>query len=450
MLAPSVAELRQGSLVQYYPWDAAGEWGWFWQGASRRFVPLSSVERAPKGDSPDAGLWQGYARSGSAVARTAPTESAPAAHSFAQGDACSFYRWDAAGEWGWYWRGEARYYVRLSDFDLVAPGSASDKSLQWGWLPSDVRRYEAPSLLSAPGGTAPGGRISQFYLWDGSGEWGWCWVGSRREYFPLDGVELLPKNDAPDLSLQSGTALAALEGRAYPSASAPALASVASGTRMQFYLWDAARTWGWFWRGETKVYFPLADVKVDPKFYRQEGTAMYLDIEWAGQPNGYYCGPASGYMVLNHLGARTSKSGTSLTMDNLALYMGVDSSGTDSSGFRNALNNWLGWDAYQSIASPSYDQVHNAVMSAFSTGYPTVVHTYERRGGPHYNGHGNSSMGHFMVVDGYDTATDAVLHRGSVGGRLVGVFPEVLVSQPAGIHGDVHHALSFRVLALKT
>ena len=265
MLAPSVAELRQGSLVQYYPWDAAGEWGWFWQGASRRFVPLSSVERAPKGDSPDAGLWQGYARSGSAVARTAPTESAPAAHSFAQGDACSFYRWDAAGEWGWYWRGEARYYVRLSDFDLVAPGSASDKSLQWGWLPSDVRRYEAPSLLSAPGGTAPGGRISQFYLWDGSGEWGWCWVGSRREYFPLDGVELLPKNDAPDLSLQSGTALAALEGRAYPSASAPALASVASGTRMQFYLWDAARTWGWFWRGETKVYFPLADVKVDPK-----------------------------------------------------------------------------------------------------------------------------------------------------------------------------------------
>ena len=44
------------------------------------------------------------------------------------------------------------------------------------------------------------------------------YIGTR------DGVELLPKNDAPDLSLQSGTALAALEGRAYPSASAPALA----------------------------------------------------------------------------------------------------------------------------------------------------------------------------------------------------------------------------------
>lgn len=153
-------------------------------------------------------------------------------------------------------------------------------------------------------------------------------------------------------------------------------------------------------------------------------------------------------MVLNHLGAHTSESGVSLTMDNLAGYMGVDSSGTDSTGFLNALNNWLGRYDYQLIASPAYDQVHSAVMDAFSTGYPTVVHTYERRGGPHYNGHGNSSMGHFMVVDGYDTATDARLHSRSLGGRLVGVVPEVLVSQPARIHGHLHHALPLCVLPL--
>ena len=136
-------------------------------------------------------------------------------------------------------------------------------------------------------------------------------------------------------------------------------------------------------------------------------------------------------------------------MDNLARYMGVDNSGTDNSGFCNGLNNWLGQDAYRWIANPSYGQVRSAVMGAFSTGYPTVVHTYERRGGPHYNGHGNSSMGHFMVVDGYDTATDAVLIADPWAGVWSASSQKFWYPSLQRIHRDVHYPLSLRLLALK-
>ena len=216
-------------------------------------------------------------------------------------------------------------------------------------------------------------------------------------------------NDAPGRDVPYvGRTLGRVSMRPSPDLSSEPFDFFWGGVEVPAAPWDAAGEWVLSsYRGQA-AFLPADSVELVPRYYRQEGTAMYLDIEWAGQPNGYYCGPASGYMVLNHLGAHTSESGVSLTMDNLAGYMGVDSSGTDSTGFLNALNNWLGRYDYQLIASPAYDQVHSAVMDAFSTGYPTVVHTYERRGGPHYNGHGNSSMGHFMVVDGYDTATDAV------------------------------------------
>ena len=410
--APSSRAPLAGStpagVVQFYPWDAAGGWGWAWSGDERYYVSLSGVEPVPPNDSADPGLWSGYAPGGGAELRSAPCASAPAVARVAPGELRSFYRWDAAGEWGWSWVGDGKVYLPLGGFDLVAPHSAADWGVQWGYLHAPADRFGEPSDRARPSGAVLPAGMTQFYLWDASGEWGWAWSGDERYFFRLADMELLPKNDAADRSLQSGTALAEVGRLAYPSDGAPRVGAFSPGERIQFYLWDAAGEWAWAWSGDERYYFRLADVEVDPKFYRQEGTAMYLDIEWAGQPNGYYCGPASGYMVLNHLGAHTSESGVSLTMDNLAGYMGVDSSGTDSTGFLNALNNWLGRYDYQLIASPSYDQVHSAVMDAFSTGYPTVVHTYERRGGPHYNGHGNSSMGHFMVVDGYDTATDAV------------------------------------------
>ena len=263
----------------------------------------------------------------------------------------------------------------------------------------DASQPEADFLW---GGVVVGG----FTRWDAAGEWLAGAYGGGRYFARASDVSL---NDAPGRDVPYvGRTLGRVSMRPSPDLSSEPFDFFWGGVEVPAAPWDAAGEWVLSsYRGQA-AFLPADSVELVPRYYRQEGTAMYLDIEWAGQPNGYYCGPASGYMVLNHLGAHTSESGVSLTMDNLAGYMGVDSSGTDSTGFLNALNNWLGRYDYQLIASPAYDQVHSAVMDAFSTGYPTVVHTYERRGGPHYNGHGNSSMGHFMVVDGYDTATDAV------------------------------------------
>lgn len=137
-------------------------------------------------------------------------------------------------------------------------------------------------------------------------------------------------------------------------------------------------------------------------------AARFLNIQWAGQPNSYYCGPTSGYMVLRHLGAFGAADGTPLTINNVARFMGATPAGVflETRDFERGINRWLGWDAYYTIPHPSYETVRDAVLRSFDTGYPVVVHTWEGNG-RYYNGH-RSSMGHLMVVDGYDPETDAV------------------------------------------
>lgn len=136
-----------------------------------------------------------------------------------------------------------------------------------------------------------------------------------------------------------------------------------------------------------------------------------LNIAWAGQPNNYYCGPTSGYMVLRNVGAWTSASGASLTIYNVAQYMETDRYGYTSfqdRKFMQGMNNWLGKTVYTSVHTPSYSTVRNAIINSFRNGYATVLDTQERRGGPHYNGHNNGTFGHLIVVDSYNQDTDAV------------------------------------------
>ena len=80
----------------------------------------------------------------------------------------------------------------------------------------------------------------------------------------------------------------------------------------------------------------------------------------------------------------------------------------ESRDFERGVNAWLGENAYRTLPRPSYNVVRDAILKSFETGYPVSVHTWERRGGPHYNGHANTTMGHLMVVDGYNPVTDAV------------------------------------------
>ena len=76
--------------------------------------------------------------------------------------------------------------------------------------------------------------------------------------------------------------------------------------------------------------------------------------------------------------------------------------------FQQGMNRWLGSNIYSTWELPSYSSVRNEIMDSFRNGYATAFDAHERRGGPHYNGHNNSTFSHIVVVDGYNQDTDQV------------------------------------------
>ena len=141
-------------------------------------------------------------------------------------------------------------------------------------------------------------------------------------------------------------------------------------------------------------------------------TLFTFNVAWAGQPNGFFCGPTSGYMILRYLGASRSRAtGASLTIENVATAMQTRRYGYTSFNdrrFQGGMNAWLGKNVYSTIHTPSAATVRSEVLGSFKNGYPIAVDEQERRGGPHFNGHSNSTFSHIMVVTGYNSKTDAI------------------------------------------
>ena len=180
------------------------------------------------------------------------------------------------------------------------------------------------------------------------------------------------------------------------------------------------------WQGGARG-FPKTDEYVDRGVVRQDfqhgsywdgpmPTGLYSHgiVQPAGQPNGYFCGPTAGYTVLSNLGAwQSAATGEPLSIGALAgpQYMNTVGYGYTSFNdrrFEYGMNTWLGRTTYYTLHAPSVDQVLTSVMHSYETGYPTVVDEQERRGGPHFNNHSNSTFSHIMVVDSYDSSTGAV------------------------------------------
>lgn len=139
---------------------------------------------------------------------------------------------------------------------------------------------------------------------------------------------------------------------------------------------------------------------------------QFHNVPWQGQPNGYYCGPTSGTMILASAGANWSASGSPLNVWNLAKHMRTDNYGFTSFHdrmFQAGMNSWLGRNAYTTIHAPSYDQARDAVLRSYDRGLAAAVDAQERRGGPHFNGHNNGTFSHIMVVDGYNNTNDRVV-----------------------------------------
>lgn len=141
-------------------------------------------------------------------------------------------------------------------------------------------------------------------------------------------------------------------------------------------------------------------------------TLFTFNVAWAGQPNGFFCGPTSGYMILRYLGASRSRAtGASLSIENVAAAMQTRRYGYTSFNdrrFQGGMNAWLGKTVYSTIHTPSAATVRSEVLGSFKNGYPIAVDEQERRGGPHFNGHSNSTFSHIMVVTGYNSKTDAI------------------------------------------
>ena len=134
------------------------------------------------------------------------------------------------------------------------------------------------------------------------------------------------------------------------------------------------------------------------------------NVRWAGQPNNFYCAPASGYMIFATAGRNTAAGGAPLSIEAMAQYMHTAlPAGTWEADAVNGMNNWVGSPMFAAHGYPSYEALRNEVMHSYETGYAPMLFTYERRGGAHPNGHANASFGHAMVVDAYNTQDDGVL-----------------------------------------
>lgn len=139
---------------------------------------------------------------------------------------------------------------------------------------------------------------------------------------------------------------------------------------------------------------------------------QFHNIAWSGQPNSYYCGPTAGFMILQTIGAGRSASGTPLSVWAVGDYMGTNRYGYTSFNdrmFERGMDSWLGWDAYTTLRTPSYESARDGVLRSYDAGRAAVVDAQERRGGPHFNGHNNGTFSHVMVIDGYNNQTDQVV-----------------------------------------
>jgi hypothetical protein len=153
---------------------------------------------------------------------------------------------------------------------------------------------------------------------------------------------------------------------------------------------------------------------------------VVLPYTWFGQPNGYWCGPASTRMAL---GTRM-KDPPSQQM--LATFMGTDTGGTDHIGLpASALNKWLTPETKyvsRTITDPptqaQRDLLKKDLVARISAGWPIVANVISGWRPPEYP---TGTIYHYVAVVGYDDSGDKVLiadpaAAGSAGPRWVNVL----------------------------
>lgn len=139
-------------------------------------------------------------------------------------------------------------------------------------------------------------------------------------------------------------------------------------------------------------------------------TEAKLGISQVGQQRNWWCGPATGYVILKYKN-KTSKNGVALSQAALAGsgYMRTDQHHSAGNGATNwgdgdmarGLNNW-GSLGYVQTAHPTATQLKTIFKSKIGAKRPIALGTYEAANDQHYNYHPNDRrVYHWITGYGY-------------------------------------------------
>lgn len=143
-------------------------------------------------------------------------------------------------------------------------------------------------------------------------------------------------------------------------------------------------------------------------------SAKYLGVTQVGQNKSYYCGPASGYMIIRYLhgaGFTSRYDGSQPGQAGLANanHMRTDLNGrTDWSSqlYVTGINRWRGVNYYVQVNRPTAATTKSIIlMSIGASGMPYAADTVEFAYGDHYNFHPKSlTIGHWITGYGYSNS----------------------------------------------
>lgn len=162
-----------------------------------------------------------------------------------------------------------------------------------------------------------------------------------------------------------------------------------------------------FWNVDASYRPPLTMTMSAP-----DQESKFLHVKHFAQINGYFCGPATGKMMLYEMGEGPSNYNGDIQRQGKignAAHMQTWAEGAtrwDNKQFRRGLNRWRegkidGW--YIRNGAPTVAEFKTALdVTVEAYGRPFAADTVEFAGGAHYNGHpSNRTIGHWIAVASY-------------------------------------------------
>jgi hypothetical protein len=144
-----------------------------------------------------------------------------------------------------------------------------------------------------------------------------------------------------------------------------------------------------------------------------------LSVAHAAQKFNYYCGPATGFMILRYKGRTKSAAEPSVSLGQSELagsgYMQTYAKGSTNWGdgdFPRGFNRWYGSKYYVQLNSPTRNKLMGAIVANIVNGKPVATATFEAKNQAHYNGHPrDQKVRHWVATNGYIGNGDVIISK---------------------------------------